>query len=51
MFNLMTVVDFLRNLNTTGILCLSALFACVCEIVSLRAFRGEVGPCACYGMS
>lgn len=48
MFNLMTVVDFLRNLSINGVLCLSAYVA---EIVLLRAFGGEVGPCACYGMS
>lgn len=51
MFNLMTVVDFPRNLNIAGMLCLSAILAYASEIVLLRAFRGEVGPCACYGMS
>lgn len=47
----MSNIVFQINLRTIGVLCLSALFACVCEIVSLRAFKGEVGSCACYGMS
>lgn len=45
------MIDFAAT-RTIGMLCLSALIACVgvlfgfiCENV------GEVGPCACYGMS
>lgn len=51
MFNLVSVVDSLRNRNTAAMLCLSAIRACVSEIVSVCVFRGEVGRYACYGMS
>jgi len=39
------------NNPNTGILCLSVILECVCESASACAFKGEVGPCACYGMS
>lgn len=51
MFNLAAVVDFLRVAVVMGVLCLSGGYACASEIVFLYAFRGEVNPCACCGMS
>lgn len=51
MFNL-SIVDFLRNrTRAIGIFCLSALVAFVSALVSADVCKGEVGPCACYGMS
>lgn len=50
MFNLVSVVDSLCNFNAVAMLCLSAVWACVSEIVSVCIFRGEVGRYACYGM-
>lgn len=34
-----------------GVLCLSVNHECVCASASACAFKGEVGHCACYGMS
>lgn len=47
MFNNMTDST---NPNT-GIPCLSVILECICVSASARAFKGEVGQCACYGMS
>jgi len=36
---------------STGVFCLSAHNEYVCVSASARVFEGEVGLCACYGMS